>query len=78
MILCLQIFIKKIYELKKLKFYLSLYVSTLLLSSDTQKRASDPITDGCEPQYGCWDLNSGPSEEQSALLPAEPSLRNRI
>jgi hypothetical protein len=23
-----------------------------------QKRASDLITDGCEPPCGCWDLNS--------------------
>jgi hypothetical protein len=28
---------------------------------------------GCEPPCGCCDLNSGPSEEQSELLPAEPS-----
>jgi hypothetical protein len=28
---------------------------------------------GCEPPRGCWDLNSGPSEEQSALLTTEPS-----
>jgi hypothetical protein len=28
---------------------------------------------GCEPPCGCWDLNSGPSEEQSVPLPAEPS-----
>jgi hypothetical protein len=40
-----------------------------------QKRASDPITDGCEPPCGCWELNSGPLEEQSMLLPAEPSLQ---
>jgi hypothetical protein len=38
-----------------------------------QKRASDPITDGCEPPCGCWELNSGPLEEQSVLLTAEPS-----
>ncbi|GAB1288406.1 Inositol polyphosphate 5-phosphatase OCRL [Apodemus speciosus] len=38
-----------------------------------QKRASDLITDGCESPCGCWDLNSGPSEEQSMLLTAEPS-----
>ena len=38
-----------------------------------QKRALDPIMDGCEPLCGCWDLNSGPSEEQSVLLTAEPS-----
>jgi hypothetical protein len=34
---------------------------------------SDLITGGCEPPCGCWDLNSGPLEEQSVLLPAEPS-----
>jgi hypothetical protein len=27
----------------------------------------------CEPPYGCWDLNSGPLEEQSLLLHTEPS-----
>jgi hypothetical protein len=30
--------------------------------------ASGPITDGCEPPCGCWELNSGPLEEQSELL----------
>jgi hypothetical protein len=40
-----------------------------------QKRASDLITGGCEPPCGCWDLNSGTSEEQSVLLPAEPFLQ---
>jgi hypothetical protein len=40
-----------------------------------KKRASDPITDGCEPPCGCWDLNSGPLEEQWVLLTAEPSLQ---
>ncbi len=29
----------------------------------------------CEPPCGCWDLNSGPSEEQSVLLTTEPSLQ---
>jgi hypothetical protein len=38
-----------------------------------QKRASDLITGSCEPPRGCWDLNSEPLEEQSVLLPAEPS-----
>jgi len=37
-----------------------------------QRRASDPITDGCEPPCGCWDLNSRPLEEQSVLLATEP------
>ena len=40
-----------------------------------QKRAPDHITDGCEPPYGRWELNSGPLEEQSVLLTAEPSLQ---
>ena len=36
-----------------------------------QKRASDLITGGRGPPRGCWNLNSGPSEEQSLLLTAE-------
>jgi hypothetical protein len=31
------------------------------------------MTGGCEPPCGCWNLNSGPLEEQSVFLPAEPS-----
>ena len=41
-----------------------------------QKTASDPITDGCEPPCGCWELNSGPLEEQPLLLTAEQSLQH--
>jgi hypothetical protein len=33
------------------------------------------VTDGCESPCDCWDLNSGPSEEQSVLLTTEPSLQ---
>jgi hypothetical protein len=40
-----------------------------------QKRASDPNTDGREPPCGCWELNSGPLEEQLVLLTADPSLQ---
>jgi hypothetical protein len=40
-----------------------------------QKKVSDPITDGCEPPCGCWELNSGPLEEQSVFLTTEPSLQ---
>jgi hypothetical protein len=50
-------------------------MSTLLLSSDTPEEGIDSITDGCEPSCGCWELNSGPLEEQSVLLTAEPSLQ---
>ena len=35
-----------------------------------------PTTDGCEPSCGCWELNSGPLEEQSVLLTAESSLQS--
>jgi hypothetical protein len=37
--------------------------------------ASDPVTDGCEPPCGSWDLNSGPLEEQSVFWSTEPSLQ---
>jgi hypothetical protein len=40
-----------------------------------QKRASDLITDGCEPPYVCWGLNSGPLDKLSVLLTTEPSLQ---
>ena len=33
-----------------------------------QKKVLDPITDGCKPPWGCWELNSGPLEEQSVLF----------
>ena len=45
-----------------------------MLTLTPQKRASEPITDGCEPPCGCWELNSSPLEEQSVLLTTEPSL----
>ena len=37
-----------------------------------QNRVSDLTTGGCKPPCGCWNLNSGPLEEQSVLLTAEP------
>ena len=57
-------------------FIYFMYTSTL--SADIpayQKRAWNPITDGCEPPCRCWELNSGPLEEQSELLTSEPSLK---
>jgi hypothetical protein len=38
-----------------------------------QKGASDLTMGGRELGHGCWDLNSGPLEEQSVFLPAELS-----
>jgi hypothetical protein len=65
-----------------LKFYFIIYfmhISTPpLLSSTHQKSPSDPITNGCEPPCGCWELNSGPQEEQLVLLTTEPSLQPKV
>jgi hypothetical protein len=60
--------------LKKLKTVI-LYMSVHCLQTH-QKRASDPITDGYEPPCNGLGLNSGPLEEQSVLLAAEPSLQS--
>ena len=38
----------------------------------------DPITDGCELPCGCWELNTGPLEEQLVLLTSEPSLQPQM
>jgi hypothetical protein len=48
-------------------FILYIWVQCCCLQTH-QKRAWDPITDGCEPPCGCWELNSGPLEEPSVLL----------
>jgi len=57
-----------------LKIYLFIIYKYTVAVQTHQKRASDLITDGYEPPCGCWDLNSGPLEEQSVLLTTEPSL----
>ena len=43
-----------------------------------QKRAPDLITYGCEPPCDCWELNSGPLEQQPVLLTSEPSLQSLV
>ena len=37
--------------------------------------ASDPIIDSNEPSCSCWELNSGPLEEQAVFLTTEPPLQ---
>jgi hypothetical protein len=56
-----------------LKIYLFIICKYTVFVLRYSKRALDFVTDGCEPPCGCWDLNSGPSEEQLALLTTEPS-----
>ena len=47
-------------------FIYFMYMSALsACTSACQKRALDPITDGCEPPCGCWELNSGPGRADS-------------
>jgi hypothetical protein len=58
-----------------LKILLYVYEYTVANLQTHQKRASDPITDGCEPPCGCWELNSGPLEEHSVLLTTGPPLQ---
>jgi hypothetical protein len=43
----------------------------------TPEEGIKSITDGCElwVRCGCWELNSGPLEEQSVLLAIEPFLQ---
>jgi hypothetical protein len=38
------------------------------------RRGHRIITDGCEPPFACWELNSGPLEEQPVLLNTEPRM----
>ena len=64
--------------IKKDLFIYFLYMSTLPCLQTPQKRASDPITEGCEPPCGCWELNSGPMEDQSVFLTTEPSLQPQL
>jgi hypothetical protein len=50
-------------------FFLKIYLFILCIWAHCdclqthQKRASDPITDGCEPPRIFWELNSGPLED---------------
>jgi len=65
------------FEMPAALWGLSTLPSCLFLSSDTPEEGirSHWIPDGCKPPCGCWELNSGPLEEQSVLLTAEPSLQ---
>jgi len=62
-------FVKNAWFIYFFKFILCIWVLCSLQTH--QKRASDPITDGCEPPCGLltmWELNSGPLEEQSVFF----------
>jgi hypothetical protein len=65
----------KNFGINTFNFYLCTYEYSLYIYGTCQRTASDPITEGCEPPCGCWELNSGPLEEYPMLLTAEPSLQ---
>jgi hypothetical protein len=78
--LCFRLKLFCVYLIFLLKIYLfSLCIWAHCHSLQThQKRESEPTADGCEPPCGCWELNSGPPEEQSVLLTTEPSLQPNL
>ena len=51
-----------------------MYVSTMLVSSDTSEEVIQSHYYH-EVLCGCWKVNLGSLEEQSVLLPTEPSLQ---
>jgi hypothetical protein len=53
------------------KFFI--YFCILFMNPLSAYMPEESITDGCEPPCGCWELNSGPLEEQP--LTAEPSFQ---
>ena len=65
-----------VFFIKAYLFPFLMYMSTVSAYRPAcQKRAPDRIIEGCKPPCGTWELNSGPLEEQSVLLTAEPSLQ---
>jgi hypothetical protein len=64
-----------------LKRFISVYEQSICMygcmteESICQKRASDLTMDGFKPPGGCWELNSGPLDEQPVLLTAAPPLQ---
>jgi hypothetical protein len=55
-------------------FILYICVYTFVVFRHTRRGHQIPITDGCEPPCGRWEVNSGPLEEYSVLLTTEKSL----
>ena len=71
---------KLIFKIIILVFHVYGFVSVDHVCAVTEKRVlgspGTVITDGCQPPCGCWDLNSGPLEDQPVLLTTEPSLQS--
>ena len=61
--------------LKKKIYLFVLYEYTVNFFKQPRRGHQSLFSDGCEPSCGCWQLNSGPLEEQSVLLTDEPPLQ---
>lgn len=56
-----------------------MHMSVLYASMPAQqRRALEPIIDGCESTCGFWELNWEPLEEQPVLLTFKPSLQSLL
>lgn len=52
-----------------------MYICEFLVPRETKRNHQmpwDPVTNGCEPPYGCWVSNPGPLEEHTVLVTTEP------
>jgi hypothetical protein len=68
---CMHVFFFFHFFLKIYLFIICKY--TVAVFRRTRRGHQISVTGGCEPPCGCWDLNSGPLEEQSGALTLEPS-----
>ena len=67
------LFFLSFFFLKIYLFYLYEYV--VAASRHTRTGYWIPLADGYKPPCDCWELNSGPLEEQSVLLTTELSFQ---
>ena len=60
--------------LKIIYFYVHWWVCLHVYLCEGVRSPGTGVTDSCELQCRCWELNLGPLEEQLVLLTVEPSL----
>jgi len=66
------------YKIQLLFLYYLFHVSEYTVAVFRHTRIRHQIPLQMVAPCGCWELNSGPLEEQSELLTAEPSLQSKI
>jgi hypothetical protein len=73
--LVFSLYFLKMYLFTYLFVCLFIYLFIVPVFRHTRRGHQMPITEGCELPCDCWELTSGPLEEQSVLLTTEPSLQ---